>query len=219
MSPIPYVTVWITDPLARVHTNPYGLCMSKPRLSPDDWIFAGFNALAELGPTALKAEVLARRLGSSKGSFYWHFPDVPGFHAAMMQLWEQRAVTDIISTLASLPDPRDRLRALAQIAREKPAELDPTQPAESAIRAWGRSVPLVRQTVDRIDARRLAYLESLFVEAGIPAKPYSGMIYAALIGLDDLSGGEAQPADTLAQLVDLILEKFPAEPARQADQT
>ena len=34
-------------------------------------------ALAETGPEALKAEPLAARLGVSKGSFYWHFRDVP----------------------------------------------------------------------------------------------------------------------------------------------
>ena len=191
--------------------------MSKPRLSQSDWIFAGFNALAELGPAALKAEVLARRIGSTKGSFYWHFPDVPGFHSAMMALWEQRAVTDIIDALAAVPNPRDRLRALAQVAAEKPTELDPGQPAESAIRAWARADPQVRQVVDRVDARRLAYLDTLLEDAGVPPKPYSGMIYATLIGLDDLSGAGTQPADTLIHLVDMVLDKFSVPSGTQTD--
>ncbi|MEH6751885.1 MAG: TetR family transcriptional regulator, partial [Paracoccaceae bacterium] len=36
---------------------------------------AGLAALAEAGPVALKAEPMARRLGTTKGSFYWHFAD------------------------------------------------------------------------------------------------------------------------------------------------
>lgn len=191
--------------------------MSKHRLSQSDWIFAGFNALAELGPGALKAEVLARRIGSTKGSFYWHFPDVPGFHTAMLTLWEARAVTDIIDALTAIPDPRNRLRTLAQIAVETPAELDPDQPAESAIRAWARADSQVRQTVNRVDARRLAYLNALLEEAGVPSKPYSGMIYATLIGLDDLSTGGMQQSDTLAQLVDMILDKFAIRSGNQVD--
>ncbi len=184
--------------------------MSKPRLSPDDWIFAGFNALAEHGPSALKAEVLARRVGSSKGSFYWHFPDVAGFHRAMMELWEQRAVTDIIDALAPVPTPRDRLRALAQIAQQTHAELDPNQTSESAIRAWARAEPLVRQTVDRVDARRLAYLDSLLTEAKIPPTPYSQMIYATLIGLDDLPNSQNLSPNPLCHLIELILAQSPA---------
>ncbi|KAE9628923.1 TetR/AcrR family transcriptional regulator [Parasedimentitalea maritima] len=183
--------------------------MSKPRLSQSDWIFAGFNALAELGPVALKAEVLARRIGSSKGSFYWHFTDVPSFHAAMMALWEQRAVTDVIDALVPLPDPRDRLRMLARLAQEKPTELDPNQPAESTIRAWARAAPLVRDTVDRVDSRRLEYLETLLAEAGVPPKPYARLIYAALIGLDDLPSVQGQSSNALVHLVDLILTLFP----------
>lgn len=186
--------------------------MSKPRLSPDDWIFAGFNALAEHGPSALKAEVLARRLGSSKGSFYWHFPDVPGFHRAMMELWEQRAVTDIIDALAPVPNPRDRLRELAKIAQETPTELDPNQASEGAIRAWARAAPLVRHTVDRVDARRLAYLDTLLIEAKVPPTPYSQMIYATLIGLDDLQISQNQSPNPLCHLIELIL----AQPFAQA---
>ena len=183
--------------------------MSKPRLSQSDWIFAGFNALAELGPAALKAEILARRIGSSKGSFYWHFSDVASFHAAMMELWEQRAVTDIIVALAPLSDPRERLRALVRTAIETPAELDPSQPAESAIRAWARASPLVRETVDRVDTRRMEYLETLLSDAGVPPKPNARLLYATLIGLDDLRGGQDQQPKALVHLTELILTQYP----------
>jgi AcrR family transcriptional regulator len=52
-----------------------GQAATSSRLSVDDWIRGGFAILAEEGIKALKIERLCRRLGVTKGSFYWHFTD------------------------------------------------------------------------------------------------------------------------------------------------
>jgi AcrR family transcriptional regulator len=54
-------------------------------LSVDDWIEAGFAILAEEGMKALKIDRLSHRLGVTKGSFYWHFTDIAGYRAALVQ--------------------------------------------------------------------------------------------------------------------------------------
>ena len=46
------------------------------QLSADDWISQGLKALAKSGFTALKADPLAKAMGVSRGSFYWHFADL-----------------------------------------------------------------------------------------------------------------------------------------------
>jgi len=63
------------------------------RLTRDIWIDAGLKALVSDGPAALAAEPMARRMKTTKGSFYWHFKDVPA-HALLadplevqMRLW------------------------------------------------------------------------------------------------------------------------------------
>lgn len=43
------------------------------RLSADDWAQAALDLIAEQGVGAVAVEPLARRLGVTKGSFYWHF--------------------------------------------------------------------------------------------------------------------------------------------------
>ena len=70
------------------------------RLTKSDWLMTGFDAVAETGPDALKAEPLARRLGTTKGSFYWHFADVPAFHAALLAAWEVQATADMLAAVA-----------------------------------------------------------------------------------------------------------------------
>ena len=58
---------------------------TSSRLSVDDWIEAGFAILAEEGMKALKIDRLSHRLGVTKGSFYWHFTDIAGYRAALVQ--------------------------------------------------------------------------------------------------------------------------------------
>ena len=48
--------------------------LEKSRLSADDWALAALDVIAEQGLAAVAVEPLARRLGVTKGSFYWHFP-------------------------------------------------------------------------------------------------------------------------------------------------
>ena len=46
---------------------------------------AGAQGAGESGFTALKAEPLAKAMGVSRGSFYWHFADIGAFHAAISE--------------------------------------------------------------------------------------------------------------------------------------
>ncbi|MDQ6732181.1 MAG: TetR/AcrR family transcriptional regulator, partial [Actinomycetota bacterium] len=44
-------------------------------LSRTDWTEAALLALAHDGLAGVAVQPLARRLGATKGSFYWHFAD------------------------------------------------------------------------------------------------------------------------------------------------
>src|SRR5262245_40588342 len=129
------------------------------RLGPMDWVNAGLRALARSGFTALKADVLAKSLGVSRGSFYWHFADVGAFHAAVLRRWREVALESIVAEIEGTPG--DRLQAL--IRRGFSARLN----LESAVRAWAFAEPKARVVVDTVDAERVRYLKNLLVEAGV----------------------------------------------------
>ena len=67
------------------------------QLSAQDWLDQGLKTLAKSGFTALKAEPLAKAMGVSRGSFYWHFADIGAFHAAILKHWREIAAEQIIA--------------------------------------------------------------------------------------------------------------------------
>ncbi|MGX9355535.1 TetR/AcrR family transcriptional regulator [Roseobacteraceae bacterium S113] len=187
--------------------------MPSHRLSPNDWIAAGFRTLAQHGHTALRAEAIARALKTTKGSFYWHFADVPTYRAAMLDLWEGLATQGIIEELNALPPGKNRLTALIERTREAP-EAYGGAAAEPAIRAWARFEPDVAARLERVDARRIAFIAEDFAALRLPdAQIKARLVYAAHIGTEQLQltlGGDGR--DELEELIALILSA--QEPAR-----
>ena len=167
----------------------------KQRLSRARWIGAGYRALAARGPEALKAEPLARDLGTTKGSFYWHFKDVPEYHEALLAAWEAEAMP--AGDSVGLPVPR--LRALAEAL----GRVDET---ERAVRGWASGHEGAAETVARVDAARLVRITGLLQEIGIANPEMARIILAAAVGMRELGESDAAPgADAMGSLVDLVL--------------
>lgn len=182
-------------PGRRVGARLWGMMMAavakaKTRLSRSDWILAGFRALVSGGPDAIRVEALARDLAATKGSFYWHFKDLRDLHGAMLQAWETLASTEVTAA-ARRPDlsPRDRVLLLVDRVAAIPAAESGGQAVEPAMRDWGRTDPLAREVLERVDARRLADLRDFLGETGLTfmqAAEAAVRFYAAVIGLENL---------------------------------
>ena len=82
------------------------------RLSADDWAQAALDLVAEDGVHAVAVEPLARRLGVTKGSFYWHFPSRDALLRAALERWEQVELDEVFAQLEAITDPRLRMRAV-----------------------------------------------------------------------------------------------------------
>ncbi len=176
--------------------------MTAKRLTKSDWLAAGMAAMVEAGPDMLKAEPLARRLGTTKGSFYWHYADVPAFHAALLSAWETQAVGEAVAAIASEETAVAKLRHLAQMIADAAAG----EATDPSIRAWARGSTLAAQAVARVDAKRLAFMQELLSELDIDNPEMARIIYGASVGMEHL--GQPSPGDNgraIGSLVDLIL--------------
>src|SRR5260221_506109 len=113
-------------PLAPVNTVVYGRGIMTDQLSARDWLDQGLKALAASGHAALKAEPLAKAMGVSRGSFYWHFADIGAFHAAILKQWREGAAEQIIANVEAAPKQENPLPVLlrqafsGKLALEKP---------------------------------------------------------------------------------------------------
>lgn len=172
------------------------------RLTRDDWLSAGAKRLAAAGAEALKAEPMARHMKTTKGSFYWHFKDVPDYHEQLLSRWETAALADLSSVLEGETGAVPRLRALAQSI----AEPEAGTATESAIRSWATTSAAARATLARVDEARLSALQGLLSETGIGNPEMARIIYAAGIGMERLGQtGAADNRGSIGSLVDLVL--------------
>jgi len=165
---------------------------ANSRLSVDDWVQEGFRVLAEDGVKALTLGRLCTRLGVTKGSFYWHFNDMPAYRAALINTWaavrdEDRGYFD---DLASEP-PRQRL------SRMMTALVGPRHwMLERAMREWARSEPAVAAAVRASDRRVVAAVRQAFLDDGFEpdeADMRANATFAAGIGFLHLSGSRPNP--------------------------
>jgi AcrR family transcriptional regulator len=149
------------------------------QLSAKDWLDQGLKTLTQSGFTALKAEPLAKAMGVSRGSFYWHFADISAFHAAVLKHWRDVAAEQIIANLeaaSGTADPLDLL--LRRTFAGKPA-------LEKAVRTWAAIDPKARAAVQAIDRRRLDYVASLLKRSGLAddaARARAQILYWAFLG-------------------------------------
>jgi len=173
------------------------------QLSADDWISQGLKALTKSGFTALKADPLARAMGVSRGSFYWHFADLGAFHAAVLKRWREIAAEEIIAGVEA--DSDEPLTAL--LRRTFGARLD----LERAVRNWAAFDPAAQAAVRAIDRRRLDYIEALLQRrgfSGTTAQARAQILYWTFLGFA-LSGAPVPPA-RLQGLLDEILRMVSA---------
>ncbi|MBD9536299.1 TetR/AcrR family transcriptional regulator [Stenotrophomonas sp. ATCM1_4] len=161
------------------------------RLSADDWAQAALDLIAEQGVGAVAVEPLARRLGVTKGSFYWHFPSRDALLQAALERWEVVEQQQVFGSLEEVPDPRTRLRALFQLVAH---EVTPHVIYSELLKALDN--PMVRPVIDRVSQRRMEYLIASFRQAGLSstdARHRARLAYAAYVGFLQLSLQLQQP--------------------------
>lgn len=178
----------------------------RSRLGRNDWLMAGFQALASDGPVALKAEPMARRLKTTKGSFYWHFADVPDFHQQMLDLWAKGALDHIPQALAAQPTPVARLRLLSQVVAGGTHPVLGDLVVEPAIRAWARQSNDVATTLAAVDQARIGQIKTLLDAVEITNPEMARIIYAAHIGMQEMTDRDGiDTKGPMGSLIDLVL--------------
>jgi AcrR family transcriptional regulator len=180
----------------------------RPQLDPDRWVEAAIDVLARDGIAGLRVEVLAKRCGVTKGSFYWHFKDRQALLDAVLAFWKEGRIRDIEKVTSVAPGKeRDQLHYAIEVygaSRNRKG-----MAIELAIRDWARHDAQAATVVESVDLYRLECTRKLFVAAGMSdaeAKSRSLLLYACVFGLslmhyshfdDDLSNLKQRIAERI----------------------
>ncbi|MEM7520674.1 MAG: TetR/AcrR family transcriptional regulator [Pseudomonadota bacterium] len=167
--------------------------MARPRLSRDKWITAGFDAVASAGPSALAAEPLARELKATKGSFYWHFKDVPEFQEAVLVKWQSKALEQVLDQLQQSGEADQRLRVFGETVL--------ADQVEPQLRIWARNDTRVANALAEVDTQRLSYLTRLLAQLGLRNENFARALLATLVGLSLDPQPDQTAYDTLIDTV------------------
>jgi AcrR family transcriptional regulator len=154
-------------------------------LDRDAWIKSAVTILAEHGADGLRVEVLAKRLGVTKGSFYWHFKDRRDLLDAVLGLWKDGRIRDIRKQTQAEPG-GEAAALLHTIEVYASARNRRGIAIEAAVRDWARRDPQAASVVEEVDAERLACACRLFLARGMneeEAQARSLMLYAYVFGV------------------------------------
>lgn len=162
---------------------------AHPKRTADDWLEAAYTRFVTDGPPGIRVEVIARDLGATKGSFYWHYADRSALVEAVMKRWEHNE-TDILIDMANAGGtPCEKLTLLYQ------------EVGKTISRRRGETRLYVEAATDgigdfvrRVSQRRIDYVSSVLESAGVPAaeaRRRGTISLATAVGLEQLRSATA----------------------------
>jgi AcrR family transcriptional regulator len=164
----------------------------KATLSAEDWKRAALELIAEQGVQALAVEPLARRMGITKGSFYWHFPSRESLLQQALEQWEEHDSRNLNKALGEIDHPRDRLKSFfRRVVKEKL-----THEVYSELCA-ASGHPQVEPVLGRVAERRMQHLSAAFAELGMEpeaARHQARLTYSVYLGFLQLQRQHQTPS-------------------------
>jgi AcrR family transcriptional regulator len=133
-------------------------------LGREAWIEAARDALLEEGVAGMEINKLAKRLGVTRGGFYWFFKSSAQLREELLAYWERTSTAQFEGLLrADGANGMDEFRAFSRLWIDE-KDYDPAW--DAAIRDWARTSPKVSRVVRRVDDRRIDVLHRVFLDLG-----------------------------------------------------
>ena len=161
------------------------LTKTRVQLDRNAWVQAATEVLAEEGISGLRVEVLAKRLKVTKGSFYWHFQDRRDLLMAVLQVWKDGRIRDIVKQTRAEPG-REREQIYHVIDVYSASRSRRGAMIELAVRDWARRDSDAAAIVAEVDDWRLRCARELFLACGVPMEEASSrcmLLYAYVFGI------------------------------------
>ena len=172
------------------------------RLTREDWIDAAYAVFSEHGIAAVRVEAVARAMGASKGSFYWHFADHRALVDGVLERWRALETEQLIDEVEKVDEPGARLAKLFEIIGHRSTE----RSGERTLYADAAAAE-VREPVTAVTERRVEYLAALLRECGVSAEEADRraiLLVSAIVGFQQLLASGWLPSSHPRTLIDTL---------------
>ncbi len=184
----------------------------QPRLTGDDWVTAALDVLVQDGIEAVQITVLSRKLGVTRGSFYWHFDSREALLDALLAEWQARNTGVMVEAIADTKTLDDGILALFAVWTDH-TRFDPQ--LDQAIRDWSRHADTLRTTIQTEDDARVQAISEFFQRHGY--EPTEAFIRARVIYFTQLSYYALNVQEPMADRISYLAAYFQAFTGRDID--
>jgi AcrR family transcriptional regulator len=187
----------------------------EPVLGREDWLAAALELLMSEGVEAIRITRLAKMLGVTRGSFYWHFEDRDDLLSGCIDFWRRKNTRAIQEAVAGEQDLKAGVFALFA-AWMTPGRFDPA--LDMAVRDWAKRSETVRGLLQDEDSQRLRLIADFLERCGLSrqeAKVRAQIIYYGQIGYFVM--GVELPLEERFEAFPLYFESFTGQPIGEAD--
>ena len=186
----------------------------------EKWIEAGLKELTRGGVDGVRVEVLAERLGITKGGFYRRFRDRRALLDAMLETWAEARIAAIEhQTALDGKTPHERLKSVFNLYSDRSNQK--RLAIELAIRQWARIDATAEEAAARVDAGRMKAVTRLYSQMDYPpqeAEARALMFYAFTFGESLIFMNQSAAARTrlMAACADALIEPNTPVPAARS---
>jgi AcrR family transcriptional regulator len=142
----------------------------------DEWVAMARKMLIRDGIAGVKIDRLAKRLGVTRGGFYWRFAGQQDLLDALLDAWRETNTQSALQAVRGPGTPLERFTRLMHVWIE---EIDFNPAFDLAVRDWARISPKVDKAVRQVDGHLVEALTTLFCDAGYA--PDEGLIRARIV--------------------------------------
>jgi AcrR family transcriptional regulator len=137
-------------------------------LGREAWLNAARQALIEEGTAGIEINKLAKRLGVSRGGFYWFFKSRKQLLDELLAYWVETGIVLFERILnANGHNGIQEYLALTRLWIDE-NEYDPKW--DGAVRDWARTSATVQKAVQSVDDKRIAIIEQICRDLGYQGK-------------------------------------------------
>ncbi len=153
------------------------------------WLDAAEKAIAEGGFSNARVLPLAKKLGVTRGSFYWHFDSHAAFILQIVERWKEREMQMLAKADIDTSNPVKAIEQIVDLTLQTSVDYRQVK-VDFALRNYAVRNKLAAKSLAIVDRDRVKYLSALFkamTATEEEAESQAILFYAQLIGTQLIS--------------------------------